>query len=363
MKNIIKKICKPIQWQHLGNISSNIAGYKYQKRVAKFGEKVIFILEPDNKSDPLAIAIYNQQHQQLGYLPRRDAAIFSSVIKDGSVKLAATVGQLDNPYISPKISLQLSVYLRKRHQERWFKKSKKDDYQNSWHNKLLNIWDNTANCSLNELMTFSDDIELPIRRKSLYDKTAILYRIIKEKIKQRHKSEKDLLRKNITKSFKHFYFGNPFGSAKLTVLPIFPDKNTAKQFKAPETLPAELLLSPENLLNYYAYPTGANGAVYHSHGEFQQLYYASTPARMEINWFRLLTDIEPYSGAHIFPDTLLRQLAYLRKLIKSHKFDFHRGDEEIIMQSRFEGSIDMRAIFKGNKIIELKIIGEAVIID
>ncbi|KNC99573.1 uncharacterized protein SPPG_04962 [Spizellomyces punctatus DAOM BR117] len=90
------------------NYRSTIVGIRYYKGMVGKGESVILEREPLNPYDRNAIKVLNMRNDQVGHIPREQAAVLAPFMDAGTIRVEGTVPYGgDNVY---RISLDLEVY-------------------------------------------------------------------------------------------------------------------------------------------------------------------------------------------------------------------------------------------------------------
>jgi len=220
-------------WHRLSYVPTWIVGINYYNGKIKVAEQVMLKPEPENHADPLAMAIYNHKHQQIGYLPRYDAAIFTPAMNNGEVKLKASATALPD---GGRIALQLEVFLAPQ-AENWLAPAFGDDIKDIYHNNLLNVWNNLEHYSSETITAFRNSMRSLAHNNKLHYYTAILYRLLRGMVSELQKSEQKLYRQLIADRISQLEYGKQLGSLELTVFPLFPNKKQISKYKSPMRLP------------------------------------------------------------------------------------------------------------------------------
>ncbi|MCF6176316.1 MAG: HIRAN domain-containing protein [Victivallaceae bacterium] len=337
-------------WQRLSYVPTWIVGSNYYDGKIKTGEQVLLKPEPKNHADPLAMAIYNHKQQQIGYLPRYDAAIFTPALNNGEVKLKGTPTALPN---GGRIALQLEVFLAPQ-AESWLSPAFGDDIKDIYHNNLLNVWNNLEHYSAETITAFRDSMRSLAHNNQLHYYTAILYRLLRGMVGELQESEQTLYRQLIADRISQLGYGKQLGSKELTVFPLFDTAKNITRYKSPMRLPEQLELTPENLLLRYPYPADAVGAVYYVGNEFEQFYYSNSAAKMQINWFKFIEAIDcsaTIAGSPVKQHQLRR---ILLAMVKNIELDFYKHNNATVISSTI-GDFELDATVKDGELIELSV--------
>lgn len=87
-----------------------IAGTTYVKDKIVLDEisvnEELVLIREDNKFDDMAIAIYNQQKQKIGYIPQKDNIIFSRLM-DAGKKLIAVINKIEDKKYMKEITIRI----------------------------------------------------------------------------------------------------------------------------------------------------------------------------------------------------------------------------------------------------------------
>lgn len=106
--NLIKPLVKEIYL-----FDTYIAGTNYVDDLSNFkdlkeGDRLVLKREKDNKFDHKAILVNTESQKKLGYIPRKDNAIFSRLLDAGKL-LSATVKEINEH--GDFYSIKINIYL------------------------------------------------------------------------------------------------------------------------------------------------------------------------------------------------------------------------------------------------------------
>lgn len=106
--NLIKPLVKEIYL-----FDTYVAGTNYVDDLSNFkdlkeGDRLVLKREKDNKFDHKAILVNTESQKKLGYIPRKDNAIFSRLLDAGKL-LSATVKEINEH--GDFYSIKINIYL------------------------------------------------------------------------------------------------------------------------------------------------------------------------------------------------------------------------------------------------------------
>ena len=89
--------------------TSHVMGIEELEPYLNIGDKFTLLREPDNLFDSLAILVKNADGIKLGYVPRRDNAVFSRLMNAGKLLFARLT---DKEVSGGKVNLFIDIFLQ-----------------------------------------------------------------------------------------------------------------------------------------------------------------------------------------------------------------------------------------------------------
>ncbi len=159
----------------LGWIPTWIVGRRYYVAAPHPNAALPCERQPDNLSDPNAIAVYATRGGQVGHLPRYDAAYLAPLVDRGAIRLTARLAAQDDPH--GRTAIRLEVWA----DDNAFTLAgpEADTAQAVWHAQFLALWSARARYSHHALDAFRTQLRDLAHAGGLWPETQILYRLLK----------------------------------------------------------------------------------------------------------------------------------------------------------------------------------------
>ncbi len=160
----------------LGWIPTWIVGRRYYDTTPPPDTDLPCERQPDNLSDPDAIAVYAPHGGQVGHLPRYDAACLAPLVDRGAVRLTARLSAGDDPHNRAPVRLEV-----------WADTDFTPDLLGPdaktaaalWHTQLLLLWQSRGQYAHTALEAFRTQIRDLAHSGALWPETQLLYRLLK----------------------------------------------------------------------------------------------------------------------------------------------------------------------------------------
>ncbi len=159
----------------LGWFPTWIVGRRYYTPVPPPDTALPCERQPDNLSDPDAIAVYGPHGGRVGHLPRYDAAYLAPLIDRGAIRLTARLADADDPHNRTAIRLEVWADLN----AVTLAGPDADTAQAVWHGQFLTLWQNHARYTHAALDAFRSQLRDLAHSGQLWPETQLLYRLLK----------------------------------------------------------------------------------------------------------------------------------------------------------------------------------------
>lgn len=159
----------------LGWFPTWIVGRRYYAAVPPSDAALVCERQPDNLSDTDAIAVYAPRGNQVGHLPRYDAAYLAPLIDRGAIRLTARLAADDDP--GNRTAVRLEVWA----DEHAVTLAGPDaaTAEAVWHGQLIALWQNRARYTHQALDAFRSEIRDLAHTGRLWPETQLFYRLLK----------------------------------------------------------------------------------------------------------------------------------------------------------------------------------------
>ena len=159
----------------LGWFPTWIVGRRYYDAVPPPDAALPCERQPDNPSDPDAIAVYAPRGNQVGHLPRYDAAYLAPLLDRGAIRLTARLAADDDPH--NRTAIRLEVWA----DEHAVTLAGPDagTAEAVWHGQLIALWQNRARYTHQALDAFRSEIRDLAHSGRLWPETQLFYRLLK----------------------------------------------------------------------------------------------------------------------------------------------------------------------------------------
>jgi len=131
--------------------------------------------QPDNPSDPDAIAVYAPRGGRVGHLPRYDAAWIAPLLDRGAIRIAARLAADDDP--DKRTAVRLEVWAAER--AGTLAGPDADTAEAVWHGQLVALWQNRARYTHQALDAFRSEVRSLVHSGRLWPETQLFYRLLK----------------------------------------------------------------------------------------------------------------------------------------------------------------------------------------
>lgn len=159
----------------LGWFPTWIAGRRYYDAVPPPDAALPCERQPDNPSDPDAIAVYAPRGGRVGHLPRYDAAYLAPLVDRGAIRLTARLAADDDP--ENRTAVRLEVWAAERADT--LAGPDADTAEAVWHGQLLGLWQNRARYTYQALDAFRSEVRDLAHSGRLWPETQLFYRLLK----------------------------------------------------------------------------------------------------------------------------------------------------------------------------------------
>jgi len=159
----------------LGWFPTWIVGRRYYAAVPPPDSALSCERQPDNPSDPDAIAVYAPHGNQVGHLPRYDAAYLAPLLDRGAIRLTARLAADDNP--GNRTAVRLEVWA----DEHAVTLAGPDagTAEAVWHGQFIALWQNRARYTYGAIDDFRSAIRDIAHSGRLWPETQLFYRLLK----------------------------------------------------------------------------------------------------------------------------------------------------------------------------------------
>ena len=277
----------------LCRIETKIVGIPYYKGAEHLDSpEVFFRRTPENEHDSNAVAVFTQAGQQIGHIPRNEAAVLAPLIDDGMLALKGRAGTQKNEH---EIPLELEVFGNEKAaviQAR--------DVGNDWraifHNLFVSVWERKGDYSEDTLREFRHQFRHLAENQNLYPKTRFLDRLFISHLDDLKYQREAVYRDRILAAVKAMTFGTPTGWPELTVIPLdapAPPAGTLADSVPPlPDPPANGDQIPLNMVcrlpRVCPYPSGAHGLAILAHGQWHSLDWFEAPECAQVYWYHAI---------------------------------------------------------------------------
>lgn len=159
----------------LGWFPTWIVGRRYYDAVPPQDTALLCERQPDNLSDPDAIAVYGPHGGRVGHLPRYDAAYLAPLLDRAAVRLTACLSGDDDPH--NRTPIRLEVWADPDFATLLGPEAKTAEAV--WHAQLLLLWQSRAHYTHAALDSFRTQIRDLAHSSRLWPETQLLYRLLK----------------------------------------------------------------------------------------------------------------------------------------------------------------------------------------